>query len=74
MSTVQTGIALVVLGIVLGLLAPLVARDETVILNIFRQLLGRRPAGPRAVQAFKWVRIGVAGVLVVAGVGMLLLG
>lgn len=74
MSTAQTGLVLVVVGTVLALLAPLVARDEAVILNIFRQLLGRQPGGPRAVEAFKWVRLGAGAVLVAAGVGMLLLG
>lgn len=69
-----TGLILVVAGIVLGLLGPLVARDDVAILNMWRALLGRPPVGDRAIQEFKWLRVGVAGILVVVGVGLLLLG
>ncbi|MCA1674314.1 MAG: hypothetical protein LC799_19705 [Actinobacteria bacterium] len=72
MST--TGLGLVVVGILVGLLGPLVARDDVAMLNMFRQILGRRPAGERAVRAFKWFRLVVAGVLVLVGIGFLLLG
>ena len=71
MST--TGLILVVLGLVLGLLGTLVARDDVAILNLWRQLLGRPPAGERATRGFKWLRVAAGGILVVVGIGFLLL-
>jgi hypothetical protein len=68
-----TGLILVALGVVLGLLGPVVASDDVVILNMWRQLLGHPPAGERAIQGFKWLRVTVAGILVVGGVVFLLL-
>lgn len=71
MST--TVLILVVLGLLLGLLGPLVARDDVLILNLWRQVLGRPPAGERATRGFKWLRVGAGGILVVVGVGCLLM-
>lgn len=69
----RAGLILVALGLVLGLLGPLVASDDVVILNMWRKVLGRPPAGDRAVNGFKWLRVGIAGFLVLVGVGFLLL-
>lgn len=69
-----TGLILVAIGLVLGLLGPLVARDDDLVLNLWRRLLGRPPAGERAIRGFQWLRIGAGGILVVVGVRFLLLG
>lgn len=61
------------IGLLLGLLGPLVARDDVVILNLWRQVLGRPPAGERATRRFKWLRVGAGGILVLVGLGFLLL-
>ncbi|MDQ6946284.1 MAG: hypothetical protein M3256_08410 [Actinomycetota bacterium] len=74
MTTAETGLIFIAVGLVAGILGPLVAPYDVLVLNFFRQLFGGRPAGDRARQAFKWSRLVCAGIAVVVGIALLLVG
>ncbi len=74
LTTAETGLIFIAVGLVAGILGPLVAPYDVLVLNFFRQLFGGRPAGDRARQAFKWSRLVCAGIAVVVGIALLLVG
>ncbi len=67
------GWVLVVGGVLNLVLSAPLARDDAQILNVWRQLLGRQPAGEGAARGLKWFRLVASAVCVAVGVALLLL-